>query len=122
MGSMAATVEEAVAAVQASAEVQEAVGEQEDEDLTLVRLMIDEERNKHEAPLLDKKYAEAKKSGMSDEQIEGELVKLVKMLNPGVTKEMALTGEDKKTVLRRVIGQKYLELEKTVGITWESLA
>lgn len=103
-------------------EVQEAVGEEDDKDLKLVRVMIEEERKKHEAPLLDKKYAEAINSGMSKEQIEQELLKLVKMLNPGVTKEMALTGEDKKTVLRTVIGQKYLELEDTVGITWESMA
>merc|ERR1719499_122209 len=80
------------------------------------------ERKKHEAPLLDKKFMEAVESGIPPHQIEAELVKLVKSLNPAIMAEMAKTGKDKKTVLRTMIAEKYQELESGVGITWESLA
>jgi len=127
--SLGATVEEALAAVRAEA----AVGEDEDdtedgaesdsqeEDRLLIEEIIEDEKKDHVVPLLDGKYKEALEAGMTPQQIEDKLLPMLEDFSPKIDEMMAETGQDKKTVIKTLIGEKYAELESSVGITWDSL-
>merc|ERR1712156_824095 len=125
---MGATVEEALAAVRAEAAVGEEVDESDgesdsssEEDRLFFEEIIEDEKKEHAAPLLDEKYKEALEAGMTPQQIEDKLLPMLEEFKPKINQMMAETGQDKKTVVKTLIGQKYQELESSVGITWESL-
>merc|ERR1712156_1091446 len=64
---------------------------------------------------------EALEAGMTPQQIEDKLLPMLEEFKPKINQMMAETGQDKKTVVKTLIKQKYQELESSVGITWESL-
>merc|ERR1712156_1065493 len=116
--SMGATVEEALAAVRAEAAVGEEVDESDgesdsssEEDRLFFEEIIEDEKKEHAAPLLDEKYKEALEAGMTPQQIEDKLLPMLEEFKPKINQMMAETGQDKKTVVKTLIGQKYQELE-----------